>query len=100
LTYYDYIDSMYGAPWYSIHRVDLHNELKRLAQEPAAGRKGAKIRLECEVVGADFEAGTIVLSDGTVHRKDLIVAADGVHVGYQATGTEVPSLMRKTHASL
>jgi salicylate hydroxylase len=91
---------MYGAPWYSLHRVDLHNELKRLAQEPAAGRKGAKIKLECEVVGVDFEAGTIVLADGTVHKKDLIVAADGIHVGSQAIGTEALLLMRKTHASL
>jgi salicylate hydroxylase len=72
---------MYGAPLYTFHRVDLHNELRRLAQEPAAGIKGAKIRLACEVVEVDFEAGAITLANGTVHKRDLIIAADGVHVG-------------------
>lgn len=30
----DYIEERYGAPWYFAHRVDLHEELKRLATEP------------------------------------------------------------------
>ena len=67
----------YGAPWYLCHRVDLHTELKRLATEPTCG---AKINLSSEVVDVDCEKGTLTLANGSVHRKDLIIAADGVHV--------------------
>jgi salicylate hydroxylase len=36
----DYIEERYGAPWWLTHRVDLHNELKRLAVEPEDGANG------------------------------------------------------------
>jgi salicylate hydroxylase len=70
----------YGAPWYLYHRVDLHTELKRLATEPTCGSRPAKINLSSEVVDVDCEKGTLTLANGSVHQKDLIVAADGVHV--------------------
>jgi 2-polyprenyl-6-methoxyphenol hydroxylase-like FAD-dependent oxidoreductase len=70
----------YGAPWYLSHRVDVHTELKRLATEPIYGSRTAKITLSSEVVDVDREKGTLTLANGSVHQKDLIVAADGVHV--------------------
>lgn len=36
----DYIEERYGAPWYFAHRVDLHEELKRLATESEGGVNG------------------------------------------------------------
>src|SRR5205085_9999150 len=77
---YDYLVPKYGAQWYFFHRVDLHNELKRLATEPTCGAQAAKINLSSEVVDVDCEAGTLTLANGSTHQKDLIVAADGVHV--------------------
>ena len=70
----------YGAPWYLYHRIDLHTELKRLAAEPTDSSRPAKINLSSEVVDVDCEKGTLTLANGSVHQKDLIVAADGVHV--------------------
>ena len=51
-----------------------------MAENPADGRKPAKIFLASEVVDVDCDAGTLTLKDGRVIKKDLIVAADGIHV--------------------
>ena len=77
---YDNLVLEYGAQWYYFHRVDLHSELKRLATEPTCCAQPAKINLSSEVVDVDCEAGTLTLANGSTHQKDLIVAADGVHV--------------------
>lgn len=35
----EYVEERFGAPWYLAHRVDLHEELKRLAMgEEGVGR--------------------------------------------------------------
>ncbi|SPQ24127.1 7d72baf0-676a-4bb0-bb57-3aabac544c45 [Thermothielavioides terrestris] len=58
---------------HTLHRVDLHRELLRLATDA-----GAEIRLATTVVRVD-ETGVVVLKGGTELRADLVVAADGVH---------------------
>lgn len=70
----------YGAPWYFIHRVDLHNELKRLAQGPGDGFHKASIRLAEKVEHIDCERGIITTANNGSFTKDLVIAADGVHV--------------------
>lgn len=45
-----YITARYGAPWFFSHRVDFHDELKRLATEPGAVGTPATVRLKAEVV--------------------------------------------------
>ena len=72
--------SKFGAEWYVYHRVDLHTELKRLALDTEGNAPPARFRLSAEVVDVNCEAGTLKLADGSNHQKDLIVAADGVHV--------------------
>lgn len=77
----------YGAEWYLLHRVDLHTELLRLAVEPREAGEGepVKIRLDAEVSEeTDVETATIRLKSGEECKKDLIVAADGVHVSTSA----------------
>ena len=71
----------YGAPLMSVHRVDLHNELLRLASSDDAsnGTREVKLRLRSRVIGANAEEGSVELADGTTHHADLIVAADGLH---------------------
>lgn len=73
-------EERYGAPLMSVHRVDLHNELLRLATVDDAN-EAPKVRLllNSRVVGASAEEGTVVLVDGSVKKADLIVAGDGVH---------------------
>ena len=70
----------YGAPFMSVHRVDLHKELLRLALHDAEGKgTDAGLRLGSPVVGVNIEDGIIELEDSSKHQADLIVAADGLH---------------------
>lgn len=69
-----------GAPFLSVHRVDLHKELLRLALYDAEGKgTGAGLRLGSPVVRVNIEDGIIELEDSSKHQADLIVAADGLH---------------------
>ncbi|KAL2807928.1 FAD/NAD(P)-binding domain-containing protein [Aspergillus granulosus] len=78
LTYPDF-EKDFGGLWLLAHRVDLHNELQRLAKDPQAQGPPVEILLRSEVVGCDPEKGHITLADGSVRSGDLIVGADGVH---------------------
>lgn len=73
-------EKRHGAPLMTVHRVDFHKELLRLATAGDDG-EGPKVRLllNSRVVGASAEEGTVVLADGSVKKADLIVAADGVN---------------------
>ncbi|KAI8939770.1 hypothetical protein NX059_003512 [Plenodomus lindquistii] len=90
---FDHFETRFGAPLYLAHRVDLHNELKRLALDSSCG---AKLALSTPVVGVDCEKGILHFEDGNSVCKDVIVGADGVHsliakavLGADIPGTEV-----------
>ncbi|KAF7679750.1 salicylate 1-monooxygenase [Alternaria burnsii] len=65
-------------PWLLVHRVDLHNALRKKAEEGFAGKK-PEIHLSCAVESVDPSTGTVILEDGRVLQADLIIGADGVH---------------------
>lgn len=65
------------------HRVDLHNELMRVALDPEGTGPAAQLRLGVQVVSCDVEACSISLVDGSICSADLIVGADGIRVGIQ-----------------
>jgi salicylate hydroxylase len=90
LTYEDY-ERKFHVPWYFSHRVDLHNELKRLALNGSDGFPGAKLHLAKPVVDVDCENGVLKFEDGSTVRKDVIVGADGVHV----CANDIPSQKNK-----
>ena len=72
-------EEKFGASCWSVHRVDLHNELLRLAtSEDAANSKPVTLRLGAQVVDGSPD-GSITLKDGSRHTADLIIAADGLH---------------------
>ena len=88
------LEQEYGAPWMTVHRVDLHNCLGDLATT----KEGAGVPVEIvEGVSAmHFDsAGSITLHDGEVLRADFIVAADGVkskaHQAIMNNGEERPA---------
>ncbi|KAF4910687.1 6-hydroxynicotinate 3-monooxygenase [Colletotrichum fructicola] len=92
LSLLDY-KSKYGFAWHFFHRVDLHDELRKLATEPTPSRKGfARLHLATPVSSIDLD-GTIHFPDGTTVKKDLVVAADGVRSSFISTvlGEEIPS---------
>ncbi|KAF8848702.1 salicylate hydroxylase [Acephala macrosclerotiorum] len=74
-----YIEAAFGAPWFLVHRVDLHEELKRLATMVEGEGKPAVVHLKSEVVSYNPDVGSVTLASGEVITGDLIVAADGVH---------------------
>ena len=73
-------ETRFGAPIMTVHRVELHHELLRLATmgDCDEGPK-VKLLLKSKVVGANAEEGTVTLADGSIKEADLIVAADGVN---------------------
>jgi salicylate hydroxylase len=58
----------------------VYEELKRLAITDGEGPP-AKLRLGVEVLACDPEEGTITLDGGEVVHADLVLGADGAHVG-------------------
>ncbi|SGY47476.1 BQ5605_C001g00535 [Microbotryum silenes-dioicae] len=69
----------FGAPWLLNHRVDLHNELRRMATTPDLPGKPAVIQTAAKAVSFDCEAGEVTLADGQVLKADIIIGADGIH---------------------
>ncbi|KAL3961143.1 FAD binding domain-containing protein [Purpureocillium lilacinum] len=78
-NYYVNIEENYGAPIYSVHRVDLHDQLKALATGDDGPGKPCKLHVRATAVDYDAANATVTLADGTVHQADLIIAANGVH---------------------
>jgi salicylate hydroxylase len=82
-------EKRFGGPTYAVHRVDFHTELLRLhngmvSHDSDDQRDGSvvppsSLRLSSTVVDCNTKDGVITLADGTTHRADLIVGADGIH---------------------
>jgi salicylate hydroxylase len=64
-----------------VHRVDIHNELKRAFLDPTLqGVPEGKLHLGQRVVSCDFENTAITLASGQTVHADLIIGADGIKV--------------------
>jgi salicylate hydroxylase len=69
-------EQLHGAPYYQLHRADVHTLLAAKVLE----LKHDAIRLNCRVIGFE-ESGASVkvrLADGTSVQGDLLVGADGL----------------------
>ncbi|EFX01526.1 salicylate hydroxylase [Grosmannia clavigera kw1407] len=97
--YYENIENNYGFPIYSVHRVDLHDQLKSLAVGEAGPGQPCKLHVRAAVVDyvscasnestlspalaekvhKDAVHAKVTTADGTVWRADMLVAANGVH---------------------
>ncbi|MEV0134069.1 FAD-dependent monooxygenase [Dactylosporangium sp. NPDC050688] len=66
--------SRFGAPYYTVHRADLHSCL--LSMVPT-GR--VRLGVRCVAVTQTADAARLELSDGTTVEADLVVGADGIH---------------------
>ncbi|KAH8166155.1 hypothetical protein CIB48_g2087 [Xylaria polymorpha] len=65
-------------PWLMVHRVDLHNTLRLIAERGFQGRS-VKIHLNSRVESVNAETGEVHLHDGRTVQGDLVVGADGLH---------------------
>jgi salicylate hydroxylase len=78
-------EKMFGASVRTAHRVDLHNELLRLATLPGEDLPPpVKVQLNSQVIEAHPD-GMVVLQDGSIHLADLVVAADGLRSVFRDT---------------
>lgn len=70
-------EQRYGYPYHTIYRADLHRILAEavLASDPQAIVLGARL----ETVEQDAGRVAARMADGSTHRADLLIGADGVH---------------------
>jgi len=71
-------EERFGAPIWAVHRVDLHNELLRLATKESGHGQPIQIHLASEIIDASID-GSVTLKNGAKRVADLVVAADGLH---------------------
>jgi salicylate hydroxylase len=84
------VEARYGSPWLLLHRVDLHQGLRKLLETTSTD---VEVELASEVISIDCELGILTLAGGQTIKKDLIVVADGAHCRHIANftgGTDVP----------
>ncbi|KAI3336709.1 FAD/NAD(P)-binding domain-containing protein [Xylariaceae sp. AK1471] len=64
--------------WVMVHRVDVHNALRSLAERGFQGRT-VKIHLNSKVESVNAETGEVHFQDGRKVKGDLVIGADGLH---------------------
>ncbi|TFK22615.1 FAD/NAD(P)-binding domain-containing protein [Coprinopsis marcescibilis] len=69
----DMIEKDHGAPYYHIHRADLHKLLVETCEQYAT------IRLNSRVTDIDTSKPSVTLASGEVISADLVIGADGLH---------------------
>jgi salicylate hydroxylase len=69
-------EKLHGAPYYQVHRADIHSLLAAKVHE----LKRDAIRLNCRVTGFDESGDGVAmrLADGTTVEGDLLIGADGL----------------------
>jgi salicylate hydroxylase len=64
----------FGAPYYTVHRADLHGSLLSLVPP-----ERVHLATRCVAVAQSANEAQLQLSDGTTFVADLVVGADGIH---------------------
>jgi salicylate hydroxylase len=71
------IKQTFGSDWHVVHRIDLWNELIRLAtalsEDLGITGEPANIKWRANVVDVNGNSGDVLLEDGTVVQSDLVV---------------------------
>ena len=76
------VEKNYGTPFEVYHRVDLHQELRRLAQDEHLPGKPSRITLGKLAIDLDCSNGIVKFEDGSKIQKDLVIVAAGVKVSF------------------
>lgn len=67
-------EEAYGAPYYTVHRADLHSVLAG-----AAGSQGLGMRTRVVEVTERTSDVELTFADGSRERSEVVVGADGIH---------------------
>lgn len=73
-TWGDTMEQLYGAPYYHIHRADLH----QLLYDITVSLPNVSLRLASKVVRVHAEGPSVTLASGEIIRGELLVGADGI----------------------
>jgi 2-polyprenyl-6-methoxyphenol hydroxylase-like FAD-dependent oxidoreductase len=76
----DSIEQRYGAPFYALHRAELHELLAHRLSTLHTGHRATRVTTEPDSATVTFETSTGPVSA----TADLVVVADGVHSGLRA----------------
>ncbi|TPX11132.1 uncharacterized protein E0L32_007993 [Thyridium curvatum] len=88
---FENIVETHGAPYYLVHRADLHSALLEATQ-----RAGVVIHNNKRVMSYDFEAPSATTQEGEVFKADLVVGADGIKSICRPLLTGQPDIPRDT----
>lgn len=88
---FDHIVETHGAPYYLVHRADLHAALLEAAQ-----KAGVEILNNKRVVSYDFEAPSATTQEDEVFAADLVICADGIKSIARPLMTGLPDIPRDT----
>ncbi|KAI0376737.1 salicylate hydroxylase [Hypomontagnella monticulosa] len=88
---FDNIVETHGAPYYLVHRADLHEALLT-----AARRAGVEVLNQKRVVSYDFDAPSATTQSGEVYTADLVIGADGIKSIARPLLTGQPDIPRDT----
>ncbi|KAF2966909.1 hypothetical protein GQX73_g6652 [Xylaria multiplex] len=72
-------NKLWQHPWHLIHRVHLHDELKRRALSEDGPGIPVELRLQSRVIRVNSSSSTVVLESGELVQGDVLIGADGVH---------------------
>ncbi|KAI1330627.1 salicylate hydroxylase [Xylariaceae sp. FL0255] len=81
----------HGAPYYLVHRADLHAGLVE-----AATKAGVEILNKKRVTSYDFDAPSATTQDGETFKADLVIGADGIKSLARPLLTGKPDIPRDT----
>lgn len=73
-------NKLWQHPWHLVHRVHLHEELKRHAISPDGDGVPVVLRTSSRVADIDAASATATLETGERVHGDVLIGADGVHV--------------------
>jgi len=74
------LNSRWQHPWHLVHRVNLHEHLKKLTVSDSGSGLPVRLHTAARVTAVDTERGLLTLQDGSTASADLIIGADGIYV--------------------
>ena len=73
-------NKIWQHPWHLVHRVHLHEELKRRATSPSGEGVPVVLKTCSRVIDVDSSSATAILENGERVQGHVLLGADGVHV--------------------
>lgn len=84
-------NQMWQHPWHLVHRIALHDSLRKAATGEAGPGPTPTLQTASKVTEVDAEAGKVIFQDGNEVQADVIVGADGIYVCSMIGSSQPPA---------